>query len=309
MMLDQTIFVISDDTGALNDLCAGAKTLAQRVTAIVFGDKSAAEAAAGCGADAIRFCPVGGESAPEDYAAAIAAEVTKEEKAFVMVNNSIRGRCLAGQIGVLLDTPVLTSVGAVAEENGALMCRRMVYGGTAQRSERFTRAYGVATVSGGAFEPGTGFPATADIAQLEGAPRAGIRRIARAEKKEGGVNLVAAKRIVDVGRGLAAEEDLALCRELAGVLGAEVGCSRPVAENNKWLPKSSYMGITGVQVKPDVIVTLGVSGQVQHIGGINKSKVIVAINKDKAAPIFKSCDFGLVGDLYKIVPELIKKLS
>ena len=105
------------------------------------------------------------------------------------------------------------------------------------------------------------------------------------------------------------DHSLALCRELAGVLGAEVGCSRPVAENNKWLPKSSYMGITGVQVKPDVILALGVSGQVQHIGGINKSRVIVAINKDKAAPIFKNCDFGLVGDLYKIVPALIKKLS
>lgn len=308
-MLNQTIFVISDDTGALPELCAGAKSLASRVVAVVFGGKDTAQAAAGCGADAIRFCPVSDEGAPEDYAAAIAAEVKKEDRAFVMLHNSIRGRCLAGRIGVLLDTPVLTSVSAVSEEDGALVCRRMVYGGTAQRSERFAKAYGVATISGGAFEPAGELPACTDIAQIEGGPEGGIRRLSRAEKKEGGVNLVAAKRIVDVGRGLAAEEDLALCRELAGVLGAEVGCSRPVAENNKWLPKSSYMGITGVQVKPDLILTLGVSGQVQHIGGINKSRVIVAINKDKAAPIFKNCDFGLVGDLYKIVPALIKKLS
>ena len=69
------------------------------------------------------------------------------------------------------------------------------------------------------------------------------------------------------------------------------------------------MGITGVQVKPDLIITVGVSGQVQHVGGINKSKVIVAINKDKGAPIFKNCDFGLVGDLYKILPQLTAKLS
>ena len=123
------------------------------------------------------------------------------------------------------------------------------------------------------------------------------------------MNLVAAKRIVDVGRGLAAEEDLEMCRNLAKALDAEVGCSRPVAENNKWMPKSSYMGITGVQVKPELLLALGVSGQVQHIGGINKSKVIVAINKDKAAPIFKNADFGLVGDMYKIVPALIEKLS
>ena len=114
---------------------------------------------------------------------------------------------------------------------------------------------------------------------------------------------------VEINRGLAKEEDLELCRRLAGALGAEVGCSRPVAENNKWLPKSSYMGITGVQVKPELILTLGVSGQVQHIGGINKARVIVAVNKDKSAPIFKNADFGVVGDLYKVVPALIEKLS
>ena len=69
------------------------------------------------------------------------------------------------------------------------------------------------------------------------------------------------------------------------------------------------MGITGVQVKPDVIISIGISGQIQHIGGINKSKLIVAVNKDKSAPIFKNADFGLVGDLYKVVPKLIEKLS
>ena len=104
-------------------------------------------------------------------------------------------------------------------------------------------------------------------------------------------------------------DGLELCRRLAGALGAEVGCSRPVAENNKWLPKSSYMGITGVQVKPELILLLGVSGQIQHVGGISKSRVIVAVNKDKSAPIFKNADFGVVGDLYKVVPALIEKLS
>ena len=308
-MLNKTVYVVSDDKGALVELCAGAKSLSSRVVAVMFGDENAAKDAAGCGADALRFCPVSDEGAPEDYAAAIAAMVKKEDGAFVMLNNSIRGRCLAGRIGVLLDTAVLTSVSGITEDGGAPVCHRMVYGGTAQRSEKFSGAYGVATVSGGAFEPGDPLAPTTDIAQIEGQPEGGIRRIARAEKKEGGVNLVAAKRIVDVGRGLAAEEDLALCRELAGVIGAEVGCSRPVAENNKWLPKNNYMGITGVQVKPDVIITLGVSGQVQHIGGINKSRVIVAVNKDKSAPIFKNADFGVVGDLYKVVPALIEKLS
>ena len=304
----QTIFVMSDEASALSELCAGAGAVAARVTAILFGSEAEAAGAAGCGADRLLYCQPSDGAVPEDYAAAVAQEVIKEDSALVIVNNPIRGRCLAGKLGVLLDTAVLTSVNALERSGEELVCCRMVYGGMAQRSEVFTKPYGVLTVGGGVFEAAAE-PAQAAVAPFEGLPQGGLKRIACTPKKEGGVDLVAAKRIVDVGRGLAQEADLELCRKLAAALGAEVGCSRPVAENNKWLPKSNYMGITGVQVKPELIVALGVSGQIQHIGGINKSRVIVAVNKDKSAPIFKNADFGVVGDLYKVVPALIEKLS
>ena len=304
----QTIFVMSDEASALSELCAGAGAVAARVTAIMFGSEAEAAGAAGCGADRLLYCQPSDGAVPEDYAAAVAQEVKKEASALVIVNNTIRGRCLAGKLGVLLDTAVLTSVNALERSGEELVCCRMVYGGIAQRSEVFTKPYGVLTVGGGVFEAAAE-PAQAAVAPFEGLPQGGLKRIACTPKKEGGVDLVAAKRIVDVGRGLAQEADLELCRKLAAALGAEVGCSRPVAENNKWLPKSNYMGITGVQVKPELIVALGVSGQIQHIGGINKSRVIVAVNKDKSAPIFKNADFGVVGDLYKVVPALIEKLS
>lgn len=307
-MAIESIFVVSENFNILSELCAGAKTLANHVTAIVFGDEAAAKSASSCGADAIIYCPVEND-APEDYAVAIADEIKKVPNAIVMVNNSIRGRCIAGKIGVLLDTAVLSTVNELELDGNNLVCRRVVYGGTAQRKELFTKSYGVITIGAGIFEVTNDLPATSQISKISGTPQGGIKTISRNEKKEGTVNLVAAKRIVDVGRGLAKEEDLEMCRQLAKVIGAEVGCSRPVAENNKWMPKACYMGITGVQVKPELIIVLGVSGQVQHIGGINKSKIIVAINKDKAAPIFKNADFGLVGDMYKIVPALIEKLS
>ena len=304
----QTIFVMSDEAAALSELCAGAGAVAARVTAILFGSEAEAAGAAGCGADRLLYCQPSDGAVPEDYAAAVAQEVKKEASALVIVNNTIRGRCLAGKLGVLLDTAVLTGVNALERSGEELVCCRMVYGGMAQRSEVFTKPYGVLTVGGGVFEAAAE-PAQAAVAPFEGLPQGGLKRIACTPKKEGGVDLVAAKRIVDVGRGLAQEADLELCRKLAAALGAEVGCSRPVAENNKWLPKSHYMGLTGVQVKPELIVALGVSGQIQHIGGINKSRVIVAVNKDKSAPIFKNADFGVVGDLYKVVPALIEKLS
>lgn len=307
-MAIESIFVVSENFNILSELCTGAKTLANHVTAVVFGDEAAAKSASSCGADAIIYCPVEND-APEDYAVAIADEIKKVPNAIVMVNNSIRGRCIAGKIGVLLDTAVLSTVNELELDGNNLVCRRVVYGGTAQRKEIFTKSYGVITIGAGVFEAANDLPATSQISKISGTPQGGIKTISRNEKKEGTVNLVAAKRIVDVGRGLAKEEDLEMCRQLAKAIGAEVGCSRPVAENNKWMPKACYMGITGVQVKPELIIVLGVSGQVQHIGGINKSKVIVAINKDKAAPIFKNADFGLVGDIYKIVPALIEKLS
>lgn len=307
-MAISSIFVVSDSMDVLAELCAGAKSLASKVTAVVFSDEAGAAAASNCGADALLFCPVTDAGIPEDYASAIADEVKKDASAIVLVYNSIRGRHLAGRIGVYLDTAVLSSVNEVEAEGDKLLFRRVVYGGTAQKKEYFTKPYGVVTVGSGIFECTPVDQKTSAISRLSAKPEAGIKCISRNEKTEGTVNLVAAKRIVDVGRGLAAEEDLAMCQKLAEALGGEVGCSRPVAENNKWMPKSSYLGITGVQVKPELLIALGVSGQVQHIGGINKSKVIVAINKDKAAPIFKNADFGLVGDMYKIVPSLIEKL-
>ncbi len=304
----QNIFVISDDLESMREICGGVRTLSDRLTAIMFGSEEEAREASVPGADRLIYCPVDENGAPENYAGPIADEVKKTGGAAVLLNNSVRSRCLAGLLGVMLDTCVLTTVNELTEEEGVLTYRRLVYGGTAQRREQFAKPYGVATLSGGLFDP-VSLPAATDISRIEGKPADGIRRIERQEKKESGTNLVAAKRIVDVGRGLAKEEDLEMIRAFARVIGADVGCSRPVAENNKWLPKSVYMGITGVQVKPDFIISVGVSGQVQHIGGINKSKIIIAVNKDKAAPIFKNCDFGIVGDLYKVIPALTEKLS
>ena len=209
----QTIFVMSDEASALSELCAGAGAVAARVTAILFGSEAEAAGAAGCGADLLLYCQPSDGAVPEDYAAAVAQEVKKEASALVIVNNTIRGRCLAGKLGVLLDTAVLTSVNALERSGEELVCCRMVYGGIAQRSEVFTKPYGVLTVGGGVFEAAAE-PAQAAVAPFEGLPQGGLKRIACTPKKEGGVDLVAAKRIVDVGRGLAQEADLELCRKL-----------------------------------------------------------------------------------------------
>ena len=115
--------------------------------------------------------------------------------------------------------------------------------------------------------------------------------------------------VVCVGRGLDKQEDIDLARQLAQVLGGEVGCSRPIAEELQWLPEEVYIGISGKKVKPALYLGIGVSGQVQHITGIRDSKVIFAVNKDENAPIFEAADYGIVGDLYSVVPMLIDELK
>ena len=188
-MAIQSVFVVCDDMQALAELCAGAKKLADKVTAVVFTDEEQAKAAP-CGADALFYCPVAEEGSPEDWAGAIADLVKAEPGAMVLVNNSIRGRCLAGKLAVRLDTAVLTGAGDLAVEDGKLVCSRTVYGGMAQRKQAFAVPYGVLTLGSGVFEVETdGLAAAATVERLPGEPVASYKRVDRQEKKEAGVNL------------------------------------------------------------------------------------------------------------------------
>ena len=105
------------------------------------------------------------------------------------------------------------------------------------------------------------------------------------------------------------KEDVAMFESLAESLGAAIGCSRPISSDLGWLPEECHIGLTGVSVKPDLYLAIGISGQLQHVAGIKDSRIIAAINSDKDAPIFQASDYGVVGDLYQLVPALQKLLS
>jgi len=114
-----------------------------------------------------------------------------------------------------------------------------------------------------------------------------------------------ARVVVSAGRGFEKKEDLALARALADALGGELGATRPLTEELHWLPENLCIGLSGVQVKPDLFLAVGVSGQIQHVTGFRNAKVIAAVNKDEKAPIFEVSDLGIVGDLYEVVPRLL----
>lgn len=127
-------------------------------------------------------------------------------------------------------------------------------------------------------------------------------------KEISGINLEAAEVVVGVGRGFKAKEDLSLAFELAKLLGAQVGGTRPIAADLKWLPEDAWIGISGKRIAPKLYIAIGISGAPQHMAGVSGSKIIVAVNKDKSAPIFKQADYGVVADLYKFIPALINVL-
>jgi electron transfer flavoprotein alpha subunit len=135
---------------------------------------------------------------------------------------------------------------------------------------------------------------------------------ARSRGATGDVELEKADTIIAIGRGLKRKEDISMIEDLARAVGGEVGCSRPLSEDLKWLPESRQVGLSGHKVQPKLYIACGVSGQMQHVAGMLNSKVVVAINTDAKAPIFEHSDYGIVADIYKFVPALtacIQKLK
>jgi len=133
--------------------------------------------------------------------------------------------------------------------------------------------------------------------------------LSRAPKAAEGADLAKAKRVVGIGKGLKREEDLALIREFAQALGAEIGCTRPLATDRHWLTEDRVIGLSYLKLKPELYVSVGISGQIQHTVGILKAKTIVTINTNKDEPMFAMSDYGIVGDLYRVLPLLTARLK
>lgn len=136
-----------------------------------------------------------------------------------------------------------------------------------------------------------------------------IRIIERRAAVFSGKDLSSADKVVAVGRGFRKKEDLALAEELAKLIGAELGCSRPISGDLKWLPEDRHIGLSGNWIRSNIYIAIGISGQVQHLVGIKNAKTIIAINNDPEAPIHREADYSIIADLYEFLPILIKKIK
>jgi electron transfer flavoprotein alpha subunit len=225
----------------------------------------------------------------------------------VLLPSTKNARTIGGLAAQRLGAEFLTDVLSIRMEGGDLVAERYVFGNKAVATVRVQPPAVVATAPG-RFQ---GEPPSVQSAveRLAVAPSSRLKIVSVEEKPRGAVRLEEAEIIVSVGRGFKKKEDLQMAFELAKVLGGQVGCSRPIAADLKWLPEEHWVGLSGKKVKPKLYLAIGISGQPQHIAGILDSRIIAAINNDPSAPIFQYVDYGVVEDLYKIVPILINKIS
>ncbi len=233
----------------------------------------------------------------EAYAGVVVGLLADAKGDVILAANRPAERSFAGAAAAALALPVVVGATSVSG-TGAEVAR---YGGLTNETVAFQGA--VLILEGGAGVEGGPAAETTEGAAM-GATVTNIQAAG-----SGPANLAAARRIVSCGRGFKAEEDLAMANALAEALGAEIACSRPLAEGTAWLSKDRYVGVSGMHVSPDIYVALGISGQVQHTSGMADSKIVVAVNNDENAPIFRISDYGIVGDIYEVVPALTAALS
>lgn len=315
-MSEQTqIFVISEEVSLIGELVSAARLLNRdglsTVTAVVIGNQTDVQQVDSFAVDRIYWI----EQVPkgflvEDVFLTIWELVNQHKPNIILIGATTSGRLICGRLAARLDVSAITDVRALEQNEDGLVVRHMIFAGGAERIERPLRQPVLLTIAKGQIE--TEPVQTTKAPQVIPLPfQIPEKRAILRERKDlppVSVNLAEARRVICLGRGVARQEDLAQVEQLAQELGAEIACTRPLAEGLGWLPRERYIGISGAYIKSDLYIGLGVSGQVQHTIGITNARVVVAVNRDPDAPIFKQADYGIVADLYEVVPALIQGL-
>jgi electron transfer flavoprotein alpha subunit len=272
----------------------------QRDAALIVTSAQDVEAYRGLGFSEV-LCLQGREALPEAYAKHMAGLLAEREAEAFVVIADVTGRDVAARVAGYLDCPMASDVAEFSLEEGGIGARRLAYGGAVVYEERI-RGFGVVGLPAGLFAPSAPCEEASPLVvrEVEGDGRAVLVETQALDL--GGVDLTKAERVVCAGMGFTSKEELQTAYDLAQALGAEVGCTRGLAENSHWFP--GYIGLSGDQVSPKLYFSLGVSGQVQHTVGIRGAKLVVAVTKDPNAPILKNCDYGAVGDLFEIADAL-----
>jgi electron transfer flavoprotein alpha subunit len=244
------------------------------------------------------------------FAKTLAEAVTATGAKVVIFSNNMSGKAVAPVLAARLKAGFVSGAIALPDTAKGFVVKKSVFSGKAFAHISLNTDIKVISLSPNSF-PATIGEGHAEIAALNIAVGPSAIKVISATQSSGQVPLTEAELVVSGGRGLKGPENWGMIEELAKLLGAATACSRPVADAH-WRPHNEHVGQTGIAIAPNLYIAIGISGAIQHLAGVNRSKTIVVINKDPEAPFFKAADYGIVGDAFEVVPKMIaavKKLK
>lgn len=246
----------------------------------------------------------------EEYSDMLSNIIKEAEAKVILIGGDKNGRELASRLAAQLNAGCVTDCINISLDGNTILAEKVVYGGNAIAKYRFLSQPSIVTIPPRTYDALPAEEREGEVIRKKIDTKEYPSKIVNVEKKKAeSINVEAAEIIVSCGRGLKKKEDIQQIEELAKVLKATVGCSRPIAADLKWLSEDHWIGLSGHKVKPKLYIALGISGQIQHIAGMRDSDIVVAVNKDADAPIFKMADYGIVGDIYEVIPLLTKEFK
>jgi len=241
----------------------------------------------------------------------VIAQVAEATGAKVIIfSNNVDGKAIAPRLSVRLKAGFVSGAVALPETTNGFIVKKNVFSGKAYANVSVSSDIKIIALNPNAYKVVAG-EGTAEVIAFNATVNASKVKVTNVTKASGEVPLTEAEVVVSAGRGLKGPENWGIIEELAKTLHAATACSRPVADAH-WRPHNEHVGQTGFAIAPNLYIAIGISGAIQHLAGVNRSKVIVVINKDPEAPFFKAADYGIIGDAFEVVPKLtaaIKKLK
>jgi electron transfer flavoprotein alpha subunit len=241
------------------------------------------------------------------FAKVIAEAATQSGANVVVFSHNQTGKAVAARVAVRLKAGLVAGACALPDTSNGFVVRKTVFSGKAFANVSISSPVKVISLNPNSYTTIAG-EGTAEVNQLSIAVDTPKVKVTAVNKVSGEVPLTEAEIVVSGGRGLKGPENWGILLDLAKELGAATACSRPVGDAH-WRPHHEHVGQTGVQVAPNLYIAIGISGAIQHLAGVNRSKVIVVINKDPEAPFFKAADYGIVGDAFEVVPKLTEEIK